>query len=255
MHHPTRLLTLGFAIVILLMIALAYMGFQSINGNGPGGNQQVVEQLQKINLINELSTIVQNRTRFMQTMLLRDKEFIESESWPNFSRMSGAYAATRERLEPILAPREREIMRTIDELDRDIGDLNRQVSVLFLNGSRDEASKVLLSEVLPKTAPLLANLSELTQMQRLDFDKAMLLSSQDAELSRNRITLFSICAVLISLGRYFYRDLVWTQAVETTAGYEQLPGEKSLRAHRIAARYAKRIARRSQRTDAHGADR
>lgn len=205
MHHPTRLLTLGFAIVILLMIALAYMGFQSINGsgNGPGSNQQVVAQLQKINLINELSAIVQNRTRFMQTMLLRDKEFIESESWPNFSRMSGAYAATRERLEPILAPREREIMRAIDELDRDIGDLNRQVSVLFLNGSRDEASKVLLSEVLPKTAPLLANLSELTQMQRLDFDKAMLLSSQDAEFSRNRITLFSICAVLISLGVTF----------------------------------------------------
>ena len=199
MHHPTRLLTIGFAIIILLMIALSYMGFQSINGGGSKLNLHVAEQLQKINLINELSTIIQNRTRFMQSMLLRDKDFIESESWPTFSRMSGAYAATRERLEPMLAPREREVIQAIDRLDKDISDLNRQVSVLFLNGSRDEASSVLLREVLPKTAPLLSHLSELTQMQRLDVEKALLLASQNAKDSRNRITLFSIIAVLISL--------------------------------------------------------
>jgi diguanylate cyclase (GGDEF)-like protein len=199
MYHPTRLLTFGFAIIILMMIALSYMGFQSINGGDSQLNRQVNVQLQKINLINELSTIIQNRTRFMQSMLLRDKTFIESESWPNFSRMSGAYAATRARLEPMLAARERDVMRAIDDLDKDISDLNRQVSVLFLNGSRDEASKVLLSEVLPKTAPLLAHLSELTQMQRMDVEKALLLENQDAQASRQRITLFSIIAVLISL--------------------------------------------------------
>ena len=199
MYHPTRLLSFGFAIIILLMIGLAYIGFQSINNGSGGSSEQMTRQLQKINLINELSTIIQNRTRFMQSMLLRDKEFIESESWPHFSRMKGAYAATRERLEPMLEPRERDIMRTIDTLDRDIAELNRQVSVLFLNGSRDEASKVLLSEVLPKTAPLLANLSELTQMQRMDVERAMLMSTQEAERSRHQITIFSIVAVLISL--------------------------------------------------------
>ena len=199
MHHPTRLLTIGFATIIFLMIALSYMGFQSIDGGDSKLNLKVAGQLQKINLINELSTIIQNRTRFMQSMLLRDKDFIESESWPNFSRMSGAYAATRERLEPMLAPREREVIRVIDRLDKDISDLNRQVSVLFLNGSRDEASLVLLQEVLPKTAPLLSHLSELSQMQRLDVEKALLLASQIAQGSRNRITLFSIIAVLISL--------------------------------------------------------
>ena len=203
MHHPTRLLTLGFTIVILMMIALSYMGFQSINDGGEQLNRQVAGQLQKINLINELSTLIQNRTRFMQSMLLRDNDFIESESWPNFSRMSGAYVATRERLEPLLMPREREVIKAIDQLNREIGDLNRQVSVLFLNGSRDEANSILLQEVLPRTAPLLAHLSELTQMQRLDVEKAMLLASQDAQGSRNRITLFSIIAVLISLSVTF----------------------------------------------------
>jgi len=51
MHHPTRLLTIGFGIVILLMIALAYTGFQSISSGGSQFNLQVAGQLQKINLI------------------------------------------------------------------------------------------------------------------------------------------------------------------------------------------------------------
>ena len=199
MHHPTRLLTIGFSIVVLMMVALTYVGLQSVGGGGTAVNDEVARQLQKINLINELSTITQNRTRFMQSMLLSDTDFIESESWPNFSRMNGAYSATRERLDAMLEPRERDIMQAIDRLDRDINELNRQVSVLFLNGSRDEANKILLQEVLPKTAPLLAHLSELTQLQRLDVESTLLVANQQAEQSRHRITVFSIIAVLISL--------------------------------------------------------
>jgi diguanylate cyclase (GGDEF)-like protein len=199
MHQHARLLILGATVVILMMITLAYIGVRSSDGGATQVNLQVDRQLQKISLINELATITQNRTSFLQSMLLRDEDFIESEYWPDYSRMNGAYAATRQRLEPLLAPREHELMQTIDHLDRDIGDLNRQVSVLFLNGSRDEATRILLQEVLPKTAPLLSHLSELTQMQRKHVEKALLLASQDAEHSRTQITLFSIFAVLVSL--------------------------------------------------------
>jgi diguanylate cyclase (GGDEF)-like protein len=199
MHHPTRFLIYGFAIVILMMIALAFIALHSPMGNNREVNIQVSQQLVKINLINELSTIIQNRTRFMQSMLLNDEQFIEDESWPNFNRLLGAYTETRQRLVPLLSPREREIMGAIDRLDRDISDLNRQVSVLFLNGSQDEASKILLQEVLPKTAPLLSHLSELTQAQRMDVQKALLVASSDAEDSRMQIAIFSIIAVFVSL--------------------------------------------------------
>ena len=199
MHHPTRLLIYGFAIVILMMITLAVIAFYSTSSSNRDVTQQVSQQLEKINLINELSTIIQSRTRFMQSMLLHDEEFIEAESLPNFNRLAGAYTETHTRLVPLLAPREREIMDAIDRLDRDINDLNRQVSVLFLNGSRDEASKILLQEVLPKTAPLLSHLSELTQAQRMDVQKVLLMASSDAEENRIQIVIFSIIAVLVSL--------------------------------------------------------
>ncbi len=199
MHHPTRFLVYGFAVIILMMITLAFIAFHSTSGGDREVSLRVTQQLEKIELINELSTIIQSRTRFMQSMLLREDSFIEDEAWPSFNRLSGAYDATRERLVPMLAPREREIMQAIDRLDGDITDLNRQVSVLFLNGSRDEASKVLLQEVLPKTAPLLSHLSELTQAQRMDVQKALLLASGEAERSRTHIAVFAVFAVLISL--------------------------------------------------------
>jgi len=199
MHHPTRLLIYGFTIVILMMIALAFIALHSTSGRNREVNVQVAHQLEKLNLISELSTIIQNRTRFMQSMLLHDDDFVEAESWPNFNRLSGDYIEAHDRLVPMLAPREREIMAAIDRLDRDIGDLNRQVSVLFLNGSRDEASKILLQEVLPKTAPLLSHLSELTQAQRTDVQKALLMASGDAEKSRTQIAIFSIIAVIVSV--------------------------------------------------------
>ena len=199
MHHPTRLLIYGFAVVILMMVSLAFIALQSTSGENRAVNQQVAQQLDKINLINELSTIIHDRTRFMQSMLLHDDQFIKDESLPAFNRLSGAYIETRERLLPMLVPREREIMQAIDRLDRDISELNRQVSVLFLNGSRDEASKVLMQEVLPKTAPLLSHLSELTQSQRMDVQKAMLIASSEAEETRTQIAIFSAVAVLVSL--------------------------------------------------------
>ena len=199
MYHSTRFLTYGFTVIILMMVTLALIAFHSTSGSKGEVNLQVAHQLEKINLINELSTIIQNRTRFMQSMLLHDDDFIQDESWLNFNRLSGAYIETHDRLIPMLAPREREIMAAIDRLDRDISDLNRQVSVLFLNGSRDEASKVLLQEVLPKTAPLLSHLSELTQAQRMDVQKILLMASSDAKKSRTQIAIFSIIAVIVSV--------------------------------------------------------
>lgn len=199
MHHPTRLLISGFAVVIVMMIMLSLIAFNSRGVGDRNVNIKVSKQLDKINLINELSTIIQDRTRFMQSMLLRDQAFIEDQPLPSFNRLSGAYEETRERLVPLLAPREREIMDAIDRLDSDINDLNRQVSVLFLNGSRDEASKILLQEVLPKTAPLLSHLSELTQAQRMDVQKVLLLATGEAEHSRTQIAIFSVIAVLVSV--------------------------------------------------------
>ena len=200
MHRSTRLLAFGFVVILMMMISLALIAFYYSSSSSNSVNLTVTRQLEKINLINELSTIIHNRTRYMQSMLLNEDESFDAQALSTFNRFKGTYDETRNRLLPLLAPRERDIMLAIDILDRDISELNQQVSILFMNGSRTRAGIILLSNVLPKTAPLLAHLSELTQAQRLDVQKVLLMAATDAEEKQNRFAMYAVFSILVSLG-------------------------------------------------------
>ena len=183
----------------MMMISLALIAFYNNSSTSNTVSLTVNRQLEKIDLINELSTIVHNRTRYMQSLLLNQDEAIDAEALSNFNRFSGAYEETRERLIPLLAPRERDLMASIDELDHDISNLNQQVSVMLINGSRSDAGRLLLTTILPRTAPLLARLSELTQAQRLDVQKALLMASSDVEERQVQFAMYAVFSVLVSL--------------------------------------------------------
>ena len=199
MYHPTRLLITGFAVVIIMMIMLALTALDSIGVADREVSQQVSQQLDKFNLAVELSTIARDQLQFMQSILLEEEDFAETEFWADFNRLDEAYDETRQRLMSQLLPREREIMSAVDRLDTEIDDLNRQVAVLKLNGSHREAREVLSTEVRPKTASLLAHLAELTQVQHIEVQRALLLASRGADDKRNQIAVFSVLAVLVSL--------------------------------------------------------
>ena len=200
MHHATKLLAFGFIVILMMMISLALIAFYYSSTTSDSVNLTVTRKLEKINLINELSTVIHNRTRYMQSMLMNEDASVDARALSDFNRFNGSYDETRERLMPLLAPREREIMLSIDILDHEISELNQQVSVLFMNGSRTEAGNILLSSVLPKTAPLLAHLSELTQAQRLDVQKALLVAATDAEDNQNQFVMYAVFSILVSLG-------------------------------------------------------
>ena len=199
MHHPTRLLITGFAVVIVMMIALSLTALNSIGVADRKVNQQVSRTLDKFNLAVELSTIARDQLQFMQSILLQDENFAETDFWTDFNRLGDAYDETRRQLMRQLVPREREIMSAADRLETEIDDLNRQVAVLKLNGSHREAHEVLSKEVRPKTASLLAHLAELTQVQHIEVQRALLLASGSAEDKRTQIAIFSVLAVLVSL--------------------------------------------------------
>ena len=112
MYQSTRLLAYGFIIILMMMVSLALIAFNYTNNNSDVVNFTFTRQIDKINLINELSNIVNNRTRYMQSLLLNENEPINAVSLPDFSRFNGSYDKTRARLLPLLTPRERDIMVT-----------------------------------------------------------------------------------------------------------------------------------------------
>lgn len=199
MHQQIRIFVNGFVIILAIMIVLALIAFQINNSADSSANKAVTHQLQKINLTQELSTTISKRTQLTQLMLLRDNPLIQDDDRRVFEQLDQSYKTIQQQLLPLLNAREREYLNDINKLNDEITELNQQVSVLFINGSQREATKVLLEDVLPKTEPQLARLSELVTIQRDNASEVLQLATQTADDNRMRFFLYAVFSVIASL--------------------------------------------------------
>ena len=198
MNPSTRLLAFAFIVILMMMISLAVISFHYSNNSSSSLNPTVNYQLEKISLINSLSSIVHSRTRFTQSILLDNNRLSDSKARFDYNQFTSAYIETRHQLLLLLTPREKEVMFSIDKLDQEIADLNKQLSILFLNNNRSQADNILLQQLLPKTTSLLAHLSKLSQSQHLEVQRAFLTASSDAEENQTQSVLYMGFSVLVS---------------------------------------------------------
>jgi diguanylate cyclase (GGDEF)-like protein len=231
MNHSTRLLAYGFIVILMMMISLAIISIYYSKNASSSVNLAVIQQLEKINLINELSTTVHNRTQFTQSMLIESDSLSNPQTGSEFSRFTNAYVETRHRLLPLLIPREKEAMLTIDRLDQDIAHLNKQVSILLANGNRSEAGNVLLQQVLPETTSLLAHLSDLSQSQRLEVQGVLLTTGKNAEENQTQLIVYAVFSVFVSLAvailAVWYSQKLSTQLQEMNSYLEEKVDERT----------------------------
>ena len=198
MNHSTRLLAYGFIIILMMMISLAVISFHYSSISSGSVNLTITRQMEKISLINELSTIVRNHSNFTQSKLLSSDALSHSEIASDFNQIADAYIDFRRQLLHLLDPTEKEILLTIDRFEQEIVGLNKQVSILLLDSNGDQASNILLQQVLAETASLLAYLSKLNQSQLLEAQRALLTASSDAEESQTQFTLYVVYSILVS---------------------------------------------------------
>lgn len=199
MNHSTRLLAYGFIVILIMMISLAIISFYYSNNYNSSVNLAVIHQLEKINLINKLSTVVHNRTQFIQSRLLDNGRLSNPQAGSEFNRFTNAYVDTRNLLLPLLTPGEKELMLTIDRLGQDIAHLNKQIGILFADDSHSEARNILILQVLPKTTSMLAHLSDLSQSQRLEVQAVLLATGSDAEENQTQLIAYAVFSVIVSL--------------------------------------------------------
>ncbi|MCP4186243.1 MAG: GGDEF domain-containing protein [Gammaproteobacteria bacterium] len=199
MHNPVRIFVYGLATLLVLMSVLAIFTYLISNGSITSTNLAVASQLEKINLTQALSTVINNRTRFIQLMLLQEENLANTEEWLSYNRFEAEYGDIREKMTPFIDGKETQTMLVIDKHNQEISELVQQVSVLFLNGSRREATEVLLEDVLPRTGMQFTQLSQLIKEQQQAAEQTTLIASQQIEQNRSQILTFSIVAILTSL--------------------------------------------------------
>jgi len=199
MQSPIRIFTYGFITILLLMIVLALFALQVGNGDTTGANLAVSGQLEKINLTQQLSKVVYNRTQYIQSMLLQDVSSIKTSELESYDAFNVEYKKIHEEMISLVSGQEREDLLEVDRLNDEISELNQQVSVLFLNGSRKEATQVLITEVLPRTRPQLSKLTELLEMQQQEVQNVMLTVSQTSQKNQHNFALYAALLIIISL--------------------------------------------------------
>lgn len=181
------------------MIALALIAFHTSNVTDSSVNQAVSKQLEKIHLTRELSAIISQRTQLMQSMLLRDNSSRLTDDRPIFEQLNQSYRNIHQQLLDLLNAREKNDLDSINKLNDGIIDLNKQLLVLYINGSQSEATRILLEEILPDTEPQLSKLSRLVTTQRNEISDILQLADQAADSNRTRFTLYAVFSILASL--------------------------------------------------------
>lgn len=189
----------GFVIILIIMIFLAITIFNTNDNAFLTSNQTVSKQLNKINLTQQLFTSIAERTRLIQSILLKGNSSPQTEGWQLIGQFDQSYSNIKNQLLPLLSAQEREKSIEIDKLNVDIADLYRQVSALFQNGSQHEATRILLEQVLPKTESQLDKVSELAAIHYDSASEVLLLASQTADANRSRFTFYAVCSILASL--------------------------------------------------------
>ncbi len=199
MYHQLRTFANGYVIILIIMIGFALTAFYTSNNADSSSTLVVTNQLKKINLSQKLSAVISERTQLTQSLLLKGSKSIKVKDWQLIEQFDQSFNQVKQQLLPLLDAREREHLDYINNLNNEISDLNRQVSVLFLNGSQREAKQILLNDVLSKTKPLLDKLSELITAQHDIASKAMHIANQFADTNRFYFILSAIFSIFISL--------------------------------------------------------
>ncbi len=199
MHNPVRIFVYGLATILVLMSALALFVYHASNGVSLSTDLATSKQLEKIRLTHALSAVINNRTRFIQLMLLQKENLANTQKWLSDNNFETEYEHIREQLTPFIDGDERQRLIEIDARNRQISKLVKQVSKLLLSDSHVKAAAVLLEDVLPRTEAQLSLLARLIEAQQQTTQQAMLNASQIVEQNRSRILIYAIAVVLASL--------------------------------------------------------
>lgn len=231
MHHPTRLLTYGFIIILTMMAFLVF----TANPSDPDSSQlvghAVTRHLEKVILINEISSNIHNRMRFTQSILL-DKNALNSNTvWNDFKQFTTSYQVKYKQLVEISSASEIEAIMAIDPPLLEFTSLNRQALISYLNGRREQANKIFLDEVSPNATLILDQLDSLIRILRTDLSGQLLVANADAEKNQTRLIIYAISILIISLGfavlAVWYNQRLVTQLQAANTYLEEQVSERT----------------------------
>ena len=207
--NTKNIVTIGFTVVVMLMLALALISVRMVENGQQRLNQVVHINNLKIELISDMRTAARERTICVNKMLHLEDAFARDDVWMQFNKFGNDFVQARQRiLELPLSPVETRLLELEQSLTSMVAPHQRSVTDLINQGQTDLAKTLLLETILPGQDRLFLVLSELIQYQK---DMARRAADEaSAEFNRTLIQMLGLAAgfmlVTILIARYVQRQ-------------------------------------------------
>jgi diguanylate cyclase (GGDEF)-like protein/PAS domain S-box-containing protein len=207
--NTKNVVALGFALVVVLMIALLFIGVRMVENSQARLDHLVHVNNLKIELVSEMRYAARERTINLYRMLLLDDPFARDEEWMQFNDHGSHFVSARQGiLELPLSPVERRLLDLQQMLTSQVGPAQREVAHLIHQGEWTLARSMLMNEIMPGQDRTLTVLTELVDYQK---DLARIAAEETrAEFDRTLALMLGLAAgfilVTLFIARYVQRQ-------------------------------------------------
>lgn len=195
-----NLLPLGFALIILLMIALTVIGVNRMQYNNMLMEEVVTQYNVKVELVRNMYVFARERSVLLLRMMVSDDPFEKDELSIELDRMAGKFIAAREELkQKKLDAYESKLIDQHAELVRWVAPLQREVADLIIQDELDLAREFLLEKAIPGQNQVLVALEKILAYERKQAKNALHQANQVATDTINFMTVLAFSIIAISL--------------------------------------------------------
>lgn len=198
-RHSKVVISLGFGVVILLLVALIAVSAGRLSAFEEHHRQSLSEKSAKIELLQSLRAIVRQRSLSMFAISLLQDPFERDAEFLAFNGQAAEFIRLRLRLEEMgLSPDEEALWEEAKGLIRLTAPLQEQIVDKMLDNALSEID-VLMAKDLPLEKELLAAFDELIALQRTQVARAATAANEAYRQTYFTIVLLGLAATLLSL--------------------------------------------------------
>ncbi len=167
-------LGLGFALILLIMLALGVIGLDRVAEVNRRMEQIVHENNVKIEQAQIMRDALRERAVITQTISLLKDPFEQNEEFLNFNDHGVAFTTARDRLEGMsLNPKEQEILTRMRALTAKTQPLVVEAVDMALSGNTEKARDLIRNEIIGAQKLISIEINQLLELQKADIESAV----------------------------------------------------------------------------------
>ncbi len=199
-NHSRPLLLLGFIAVMLLMMAVVFIGFKQMSEINRNMELIVNKYNAKTSYITSMYAAGQERAISILRMLDMDDAFERDEEYLHFNQLATRFAVARMALNKLDVDEQENTYshKQSQLINQVMPQLEIAIDLLFQE-KKIEATRLLLDEAIPAQEKVLKQLSSMLEYQEKAAKKSLASAKQSYQLAIKQISLLALGAFIISM--------------------------------------------------------